>query len=297
MIRQECIDELAAHAGVGGLVAGITARAMNGEIDFPTALRERVALLRGLPVETTGTVLRDRITLMPGGPHAPGHHARGQARTLLVSGGFMSFARPVAERLGFHEARANVLLEEGGLLTGLVAEPILGREAKGPQRLRVRQERGIGVMVCAPPIDALPLLDRLVKEYDVKLAIHNHGPEDKQFPTPYDAYKLVRKLDPRLGLCVDVGHCARGGANPAKAILDCRDRVFDIHLKDINSVAPNGKAIEVGRGVLDIPAILKALRKIKFQGNVGFEYEKDMNDPMLGLAESVGYVRGVLREL
>ena len=170
-------------------------------------------------------------------------------------------------------------------------------EADARSAFEYARNAGISTMVCAPPVDALPLLDRLVKEYDIKLAIHNHGPEDKQFPTPYDVYKRVRTLDPRLGLCVDVGHCARGGANPAKAILDCRDRVFDIHLKDISTVAPNGKAIEVGRGALDIPAILKALRKIKFQGNVGFEYEKDMNDPMLGLAESVGYVRGVLREL
>lgn len=130
MIQQECIDELAAHAGVGGLVAGITARAMNGEIDFPTALRERVALLKGLPVETIGTVLRERITLMPGGPELLATMRAAGARTLLVSGGFLGFARPVAERLGFHEARANALLEEGGALTGAVAEPILGREAK-----------------------------------------------------------------------------------------------------------------------------------------------------------------------
>lgn len=170
-------------------------------------------------------------------------------------------------------------------------------EADARSALEYAKNAGIGVMVCAPPVEALPLLDRLVKEYDVRLAIHNHGPEDKQFPTPYDVYKRVQKLDPKIGLCVDVGHCARGGADPARAILDCRDRVFDIHLKDIATQAPNGKAIEVGRGALDIPAILKALREIKFQGDVGFEYEKDMNDPALGLAESVGYVRGVLREL
>jgi phosphoserine phosphatase len=130
MIEQECIDELAAAAGFGGLVAGITARAMNGEIDFPTALRERVALLRGLPVSVIDKVLRERITLMPGGPELLATMRAHGAYTLLVSGGFLSFAEPVAERLGFHEARANALLAEDGRLTGAVAEPILGRDAK-----------------------------------------------------------------------------------------------------------------------------------------------------------------------
>jgi phosphoserine phosphatase len=130
MIEQECIDELAAVAGFGGLVAGITARAMNGELDFPTALRERVALLRGLPLPVIDEVLRDRITLMPGGPELLATMRAHGAHALLVSGGFLSFAEPVARTLGFHEARANTLLAEGGLLTGAVAEPILGRDAK-----------------------------------------------------------------------------------------------------------------------------------------------------------------------
>jgi sugar phosphate isomerase/epimerase len=154
---------------------------------------------------------------------------------------------------------------------------------------------GIPTLVCAPPVDALPLLESLVKEYDIKLALHNHGPEDKHFPTPYHAFERIKRLDRRIGLCVDVGHCARGGKDPARAILDCRERVYDVHLKDIHTTERNGRAKEVGRGVLDIPSILRALQKIKFQGNVGFEYEKDEKDPSLGLAESVGFVRGVLK--
>jgi phosphoserine phosphatase len=130
MIQQECIDELAAMAGFGGLVAEITARAMNGEIDFPTALRERVALLKGLPVSVIDEVLRERITLMPGGPELVATMRAHGAHALLVSGGFLSFAEPIAQRLGFHEARANTLLERDGVLTGEVAEPILGRDAK-----------------------------------------------------------------------------------------------------------------------------------------------------------------------
>jgi inosose dehydratase len=168
-------------------------------------------------------------------------------------------------------------------------------EADARSAFEYARNAGIGTMVCAPPVEALPLLDKLVKEYDIRLAIHNHGPEDRYFPTPYDAYERIKKLDPRLGLCVDVGHCARGGKDPARAILDCRSRVFDVHLKDIHTTERNGRAKEVGRGVLDIPSILRALEKIKFQGNIGFEYEKDEKDPSLGLAESVGYVRGVLK--
>ena len=130
MIRQECIDELADEAGVGAHVAAITARAMNGEIEFEAALRERVALLGGLPEAVIARVIADRITMMPGGAvlvatmKAQGGHA------VLVSGGFTSFTGPVAARLGFDEHRANTLVVDRGVLTGQVAEPILGRAAK-----------------------------------------------------------------------------------------------------------------------------------------------------------------------
>ncbi len=130
MIRQECIDELADEAGVGAHVAGITARAMNGELDFEAALRERVGLLKGLPEETIARVLRDRITLMPGGPVLLATMRAAGAYAALVSGGFTAFTSAIAGRLGFHENRANTLLARGGSLTGQVAEPILGKEAK-----------------------------------------------------------------------------------------------------------------------------------------------------------------------
>lgn len=130
MIRQECIDELADEAGVGAYVADITARAMNGELDFEAALRERVGLLKGLPEDVIAHVIRDRITLMPGGPVLLATMRAAGGHCALVSGGFTAFTGPIAERLGFHENRANVLLAEGGLLSGQVAEPILGKEAK-----------------------------------------------------------------------------------------------------------------------------------------------------------------------
>ena len=130
MIRQECIDELAAEAGVGDRVAAITARAMNGEIGFEGALRERVGLLAGLPEDVIARVIETRITLMPGGPELIATMKAHGAVTALVSGGFTAFTRVIAARIGFDWNRANVLLAEDGRLTGRVADPILGREAK-----------------------------------------------------------------------------------------------------------------------------------------------------------------------
>jgi phosphoserine phosphatase len=130
MIQQECIDELAALAGVGPRVAAITARAMNAELDFEAALRERVALLSGLPVSVIDDVIRSRITLMPGGPVLLATMKRNGAYAALVSGGFTAFTRHVTEVLGFDEHHANTLLTADGHLTGKVADPILGKEAK-----------------------------------------------------------------------------------------------------------------------------------------------------------------------
>jgi phosphoserine phosphatase len=153
MIRQECIDELADEAGVGARVAEITARAMNGELDFEGALRERVGLLRGLPEAVIAQVLRDRITLMPGGRVLLATMKANGAYAALVSGGFTAFTSAVAETLGFDENRANTLHLEGGKLAGTVAEPILGKEAK----LKALQE--ISARLGITPAEALAVGD------------------------------------------------------------------------------------------------------------------------------------------
>lgn len=145
MIAQECIDELAAMAGIGAHVAQITARAMNGELDFEAALRERVALLAGLDEEVIAQVLAERITLAPGGAQLVATMRRNGAYAALVSGGFTAFTADVAARLGFDEHRANVLLTQDGQLTGKVAEPILGREAKIAALDEICARLGIGV--------------------------------------------------------------------------------------------------------------------------------------------------------
>ena len=143
MIEQECIDELAEEAGVGAHVKAITARAMNGELDFEGALTERVALLKGLAESTIARVLDTRITLMPGGPVLLATMKAQGAHCALVSGGFTAFTAVVAERLGFHENRANTLLLEDGTLTGSVGSPILGREAKVQALEEITARRGI----------------------------------------------------------------------------------------------------------------------------------------------------------
>ncbi len=161
---------------------------------------------------------------------------------------------------------------------------------------------GVKVMVCAPDKDAgdmekwVSTLDKLVKEFDIKLAIHNHGPEDKYFPSPFDVMKIAEKYDKRIGLCIDVGHTARAKVDPAEAIVKFRDRLYDLHMKDISTLA-KPSPIEQGRGILNTRSMLAALLKIKYQGLVGFEYEKDGKDPLAGLAESAGYIKGVLNSL
>jgi len=153
MIQQECIDELADTAGVGAKVAAITAQAMNGALDFETALRERVRLLQGLPQSVITQVLRDRITLMPGGPVLVATMKAQGAHTALVSGGFTAFSAAISARLGFDEHRANLLHSADDRLTGTVAEPILGKQAKLHALLEITARLGI------TPADALAVGD------------------------------------------------------------------------------------------------------------------------------------------
>jgi sugar phosphate isomerase/epimerase len=158
---------------------------------------------------------------------------------------------------------------------------------------------GLPVITCKPSIDSFPLLDRLVKEYDIRLAIHNHGPEDNVYPSPLDAWKAVQPFDARIGLCIDVGHTARAGDNVPAVIRTCAARLYDVHFKDSLAVpgARRDVPVEVGRGQLDIRGMLTALKEIRYAQVVNFEYEKATSNPIIGLAESVGYVRGMLASM
>jgi len=178
---------------------------------------------------------------------------------------------------------------------GVVA--LRGNEGQIRSAFEYAKNAGIPTMVCDPAPTSLELLDKVIKEYDIRLAIHNHGPEQKDWPSPNEPYNAIKDLDPKIGLCIDVGHTARAKVDPAEAILKYKDRLFDVHFKDIDSTAPNGKPIEAGRGVLNLHAILAALAKINYAYHVGIEYEKDADDPLPGLAETVGYIRGALASI
>lgn len=155
---------------------------------------------------------------------------------------------------------------------------------------------GLEMMTCRPTPDSLPLIARLAKEYDIRLAIHNHGPEDQLYPSPYEALKLIESLDSRIGLCIDVGHTMRAHVDPAEAIRKCSSRLYDLHIKDTFAIPGTLKDVptEVGRGRIDTRIVLAALLEIKYAGAVAFEYERANVNPTLGLAESVGFVRGTL---
>ena len=167
-------------------------------------------------------------------------------------------------------------------------------EADVNQAFDYAKAAGMSVIVGVPYPDVLPLVDRKVKEYDIKVAIHNHGPGDKMYPTPESAIERVKDLDKRIGLCMDIGHTVRIGADPIEDVVRFADRLHDLHIKDVSAAAKDGKTLEIGRGVIDIPAFLEALIGSGYSGIASFEYEKDADDPLPGLAESVGYIRGVL---
>jgi len=159
------------------------------------------------------------------------------------------------------------------------------------------RDAGMPLIVGAPDIDALPLVEKMVKEFDIKIAIHNHGPGDNKYPSPLDAYRCALPYDKRIGLCIDIGHSVRWGDNEIEVIRAVKDRFYDMHIKDVTARAKDGKMIEIGRGVIDIPGVLKTLLEIGFAGHVALEYEKNAKDPLPGMAESFGYLGGVLAVL
>jgi sugar phosphate isomerase/epimerase len=154
---------------------------------------------------------------------------------------------------------------------------------------------GITTIVAGDPTpESLKWIEKFVKEYDIKIAIHNHGPEDKFFPSPFDVLKAIKNLDPRIGFCIDVGHAARANANLVDAIHATGHRLYDMHIKDLTSFTSRESQVAVGEGILPIREIFKALVDIKYPGFVDLEYEINGDNPMPGVIESFGYMRGVL---
>jgi sugar phosphate isomerase/epimerase len=156
---------------------------------------------------------------------------------------------------------------------------------------------GVSMIVGAPNYEFLPLVEKKVKEYDIRIAIHNHGPDNPLFPNATDIWNHIKDMDPGMGICLDIGHTTRDGQNPSADLERYAKRIFDLHIKDVTAATKEGKTIEMGRGIIDIPGVVKTLRKINYTGMCSLEYEKDMKDPSVlqaGIAESIGYFKGVM---
>ena len=156
------------------------------------------------------------------------------------------------------------------------------------------KDAGMPTIICSPDPEALDGVEKAAKQYDIRIAIHNHGPGDKRYPSPLDVLRMVKDRDFRMGICMDVGHTVRIGEDPADSIQKCAKRLYDLHMKDVTEATPKGDSTEVGKGVIDIVAVLKQLLKIQFPYHVALEYEANPKNPMPGVLESYAYIRGVL---
>lgn len=153
---------------------------------------------------------------------------------------------------------------------------------------------GVKMIIGAPNYELLPYVEKKIKTYDFKLAIHNHGPDNPLYPNATDIWNHIKDLDARIGICIDIGHTTRDGQDPSVDLLKYKSRIYDIHVKDVDKATKEGKTIEMGRGVINIPKVVETLRKIKYSGSCSLEFEKDMKDPLPGIAESIGYFKGVM---
>jgi sugar phosphate isomerase/epimerase len=193
------------------------------------------------------------------------------------------------------EAAAKV--KDAGLTLYGCGVVYMRNETQVHQAFDYARTAGMETIIGVPSYDLLPLVNQKVKEYDIKVAIHNHGPGDKVYPLPSTAYERIKNLDKRIGLCNDIGHTMRSGVDPSESARKYADRLLDVHIKDVTAAEARGSTCEIGRGVIDIPKFIRTLVEINYAGIVSFEYEKDADDPMPGLAESVGYVRGVMASI
>jgi len=153
---------------------------------------------------------------------------------------------------------------------------------------------GMPLIVCAPTHETLPLMEKYVKEYNIKIALHNHGPEDKHFPTPQSVLEAVKNMDPRCGLCMDIGHTSRTGVDIVESIIEAGPRLLDMHTKDLADPMAKDSQVPVGDGKLPIPRIFAQLVKMKYNGCVNLEYEVQADSPLPGMMKSFAYMRGVL---
>ena len=185
-------------------------------------------------------------------------------------------------------------LQQNGIVGYAVGPIYMKTTAEVDQAFEYAQRVGVKLIVGVPNYELLPYVDQKVKQYDFKVAIHLHGPDIKIYPDAKDVWDHVKDLDPRIGMCFDVGHDTRNGNDAVNDLKKYHSRIFDIHLKDVTGNTKLGYSVEVGRGIIDFPSFVKMLRKVKYAGSVSLEHERNMNDPFMGIAESIGYFRGVI---
>jgi sugar phosphate isomerase/epimerase len=187
---------------------------------------------------------------------------------------------------------AGITIMGGGTLTWKTAD-----EAAMRKDFEYAKAAGMPLVVCSPAPDTLDLLETMVKAFDIKAAIHNHGTEDPWWPAPSDVLKRLTNRDPRMGVCMDIGHAVRAGADVVKAVGEAGPRLLDLHIKDLTDTTNRESQVEVGRGVLDIVGVFRELVRTKFAGHVSLEYEIKADDPVPGMHESLAYMRGVAAAL
>lgn len=156
---------------------------------------------------------------------------------------------------------------------------------------------GMPTIVCTCKPAVLPRIEKFARQYDILIAVHNHGPEDENFPSPYDVLKYVKSMDPRMGLCIDLGHTVRAGTDPVQAIADAGARVHDMHAKDLRDFKTAESQCVVGEGKIPFPDIFRQLRAVGYKGYVNLEYEIEPDNPLPGMQRSFAYMRGVLAGL
>ncbi len=208
---------------------------------------------------------------------------------LCIKDFHLSFSSTDDEIKAFHSK----LAEYG--VTGYGVGPIYMKTKEEVDRAFDYAKRvGVKLIVGVPNYELLPYVSEKVAEYDMQYAIHLHGPDIELYPDADDVWENVKDLDPRMGMCLDIGHDRRNGKDPVADLEKYHSRVFDVHLKDVTGATKMGYSVEVGRGILDIPGFVRMLRKVKYSGIVSLEHERDMDNPFMGIAESIGYFRGVV---
>jgi len=186
---------------------------------------------------------------------------------------------------------AGLVLMGGGVIT------LKNKEAEIRRAFEYARDAGMPTIVCSPDPAALDTVEKFAREFNIRIAIHNHGPGDKLYPLPQDAFNLVKDRHELMGICMDVGHTVRIGGNAVEAIQHCASRLYDFHIKDVSAATPKGVEVVLGKGVIDIPAVLKALLKLKFSGHFALEYELEPENPLPGIQACFAYMKQALAAL